>query len=164
MDDRRWHWNWAEGGSGDLRYKLNKETAANTVSFLFQDNYSGRAEVGLTGDDDFHFKVSPDGSAWYEGIKIDRTNGKLSFPAGTASIGFRANRNGTDQTGVASATTTLISFNNEAFDDGNCFDTTNARWTPPAGLVWLGAQLRVQNGLIAAGHRSFAKFGRMAAQ
>src|SRR5450755_1227575 len=22
---------------------------------LFQDNYSGRAEIGLTGDDDFHF-------------------------------------------------------------------------------------------------------------
>ena len=48
----------AEGGDGDLRYKLSKESAANTLSFLFQDNFSGRAEIGLTGDDDFHFKVS----------------------------------------------------------------------------------------------------------
>ena len=48
----------AEGGDGDLRYKLSKESAAKTLSFLFQDNFSGRAEIGLTGDDDFHFKTS----------------------------------------------------------------------------------------------------------
>lgn len=70
----------ADGGTGDLRYKLSKESAAKTVSFLFQDNYSGRAEIGLCGDDNFHFKVSPDGTAWYEGIRIDRTNGKVTFP------------------------------------------------------------------------------------
>ena len=70
----------AEGGDGDLRYKLSKEAAANTLSFLFQDNYSGRAEIGLTGDDDFHFKVSPDGSTWHDGIVIDRTTGRGTFP------------------------------------------------------------------------------------
>ena len=36
----------AEGGDGNLRYKLSKESAAKTLSFLFQDNYSGRAEIG----------------------------------------------------------------------------------------------------------------------
>jgi hypothetical protein len=71
----------AEGGDGNLRYKLSKESAAKTLSFLFQDNFSGRAEIGLTGDDDFHFKVSPDGTSWLEGIKIDRNTGKVSFPA-----------------------------------------------------------------------------------
>jgi Protein of unknown function (DUF2793) len=70
----------AEGGDGNLRYTLNKETAANTLSFLLQDGYSGRAEIGLTGDDDFHFKVSPDGTTWYEGIKIAAATGKVSFP------------------------------------------------------------------------------------
>ena len=70
----------AEGGDGNLRYTLSKESAAKSLSFLFQDNYSGRAEIGLTGDDNFHFKVSPDGSTWYEGLRIDRTNGKVSFP------------------------------------------------------------------------------------
>lgn len=70
----------ADGGTGDLRYKLSKESAAKTVSFLFQDNFSGRAEIGLCGDDNFHFKVSPDGTAWYDGIRIDRTNGKVTFP------------------------------------------------------------------------------------
>lgn len=75
----------AEGGDGDLRYKLSKESAAKTLSFLFQDNYSGRAEIGLTGDDDFHFKVSPDGTTWYESIKIAAANGKVSFPSGLAA-------------------------------------------------------------------------------
>lgn len=75
----------AEGGDGDLRYKLSKESAAQTLSFLFQDNYSGRAEIGLTGDDDFHFKVSPDGAAWHDAIVIDRNTGQVSFPQGGAS-------------------------------------------------------------------------------
>ncbi len=35
---------------------------------------------GLTGDDDFHFKVSPDGTTWYEGIRIAAATGKISFP------------------------------------------------------------------------------------
>lgn len=77
----------AEGGDGHLRYKLSKESAARTLSFLFQDNYSGRAEIGLTGDDDFHFKVSPDGSTWHEGIVIDRNTGAVTFPNSTLAGG-----------------------------------------------------------------------------
>jgi hypothetical protein len=71
----------AEGGDGTLRYKLSKESADKTLSLLFQDNYSGRAEIGLTGDDDFHFKVSSDGTNWLEAIRIDRVTGKVVFPA-----------------------------------------------------------------------------------
>ena len=61
--------------------KINKNSGSDTASFLFQDGFSGRAEIGLTGDDDFHLKVSPDGSAWFDSIRIDRTTGKVSFPA-----------------------------------------------------------------------------------
>jgi hypothetical protein len=75
----------ADGGDGDLRYKMSKESAAKTLSLLFQDNFSGRAEIGLTGDDDFHFKVSADGSAWLDAITIDRTTGKLTFNQGVTS-------------------------------------------------------------------------------
>lgn len=70
----------AGGGDGNLRYKLSKESAANTLSLLLQDNYSGRAEIGLTGDDNLHFKVSADGATWREGIVIDRTTGAVSLP------------------------------------------------------------------------------------
>ena len=77
----------AEGGDGNLRTKMSKESTAKTVSLLMQDNYSGRAEIGLTGDDDFHFKVSPDGSTWYEGIKIAAATGAVTFPNTTIAGG-----------------------------------------------------------------------------
>jgi len=60
--------------------KVNKNSAGDTASFLFQNGFSGRAEIGLAGDDDFHFKVSADGAAWHEGIKIDRATGRVNFP------------------------------------------------------------------------------------
>jgi Protein of unknown function (DUF2793) len=74
-------------GNG-VQVKLNKNAAADSASFLFQNGFSGRSEIGLTGDDDFHFKVSPDGSTWYDGLVIDRNNGRLksigiSFDGGT---------------------------------------------------------------------------------
>jgi hypothetical protein len=77
----------AEGGDGHLRYKLSKESAAKTLSLLFQDNFSGRAEIGLTGDDDFHFKVSADGSSWLDAITIDRATAKLTANQGFTSPG-----------------------------------------------------------------------------
>ena len=60
--------------------KINKKTSGDTASVLYQTNYSGRAETGLAGDDDYHFKVSPDGSTWYEAIKIDRNTGRITYP------------------------------------------------------------------------------------
>lgn len=72
----------ANGGDGDLRFKLNKEAAGDTVSQLYQSNFSGRAETGLTGDDNFHVKVSPDGSAWKESIVVDAATGEVAFPSG----------------------------------------------------------------------------------
>jgi len=77
----------AEGGDGDLRHKLNKESAAHTASLLFQAGYSGRAEMGLIGDDDFRFKVSPDGGTWHDGIVINRNSGAVTFPNSTLAGG-----------------------------------------------------------------------------
>jgi hypothetical protein len=69
----------AEGGDGHLRYKLSKESAAKTLSFLFQNNFSGRAEVGLIGDDNVAIKVSPDGSSWITAVIIDKGNGNVGL-------------------------------------------------------------------------------------
>jgi len=68
-----------DGGDGDLQAKLNKETAGDTAALLFQTGFSGRAEMGLAGDDDFHLKVSPDGSAWTEAMVVDRATGRATF-------------------------------------------------------------------------------------
>ncbi len=65
-------------GNG-VQVKVNKTAATDTASFLFQTNFSGRAEFGTTGDDDFHFKVSADGSAWTEAILINRTTGIVTL-------------------------------------------------------------------------------------
>ncbi len=50
--------------------KVNKSAAADTASLLFQSGWSGRAEMGLAGSDDFSVKVSPDGSAWTSALSI----------------------------------------------------------------------------------------------
>ncbi len=56
-------------GSGH-QVKVNKSAAADTASMLFQSGWSGRAEMGLAGSDDFSVKVSPDGSAWTSALSI----------------------------------------------------------------------------------------------
>ena len=58
-----------------------KAAAGETASLLFQDGYSGRAEIGLAGDDDLHCKVSADGSAWAEALTVERSTGEVSLPA-----------------------------------------------------------------------------------
>jgi hypothetical protein len=84
----------AEGGDGDLRYTFNKEGPASTVSLLMQSNWSGRAEIGLTGDDDLHVKVSADGSAWKEAIRVEAMTGAVRLPSGLAHAPSGAPMNG----------------------------------------------------------------------
>lgn len=56
--------------------KLNKAAAADTATLLFQTGFSGRAEVGLAGNDDLSVKVSADGSAWAEALRIGAATGE----------------------------------------------------------------------------------------
>jgi Protein of unknown function (DUF2793) len=65
----------------DSQVKVNKHAAGDTASVLFQTNFSGRAEFGLTGDDDFHLKVSADGSAWTNAVTFNRSTGVAAFAA-----------------------------------------------------------------------------------
>lgn len=78
----------AGGGTGDLRLTLNKSVATNTVSQLYQTGFSGRAETGLTGDDAYHIKVSPDGATWKEAININPTSGQVALTQGVAALGI----------------------------------------------------------------------------
>lgn len=71
----------AEGGDGNLRYAMNKEASDDTVSLLLQKDWSGRAEIGLIGDDDLSLKLSTDGTAWQEAMRFDRASGVARFPA-----------------------------------------------------------------------------------
>ena len=57
--------------------KLNKAASGDTASLLFQSNWSGRAEMGLMGDDDWRIKVSPDGSSWTDAVTIAADTAEL---------------------------------------------------------------------------------------
>ena len=63
--------------------KLNKAAAADTGSLMLQTGYAGRAELGLTGDDDFHLKVSANGTTWREALVVDRATGAVTTPQTT---------------------------------------------------------------------------------
>lgn len=66
-------------GTGDMRVTLNKSAAAKDAGFTFQDNFGTRALFGLLGDDDFHVKVSPGGSVFYDALQIDRNSGEINL-------------------------------------------------------------------------------------
>jgi hypothetical protein len=71
----------SHAGAGH-RMKLNKAAATNTSSLLFQTGFSGRAEMGTTGSDDFAIKVSPDGTNFRTAMKIQADSGAVQFPTG----------------------------------------------------------------------------------
>ena len=60
--------------------KLNKAGAGQTASLTFQTGFSGRAEIGTTGSDDFAIKVSPDGSSFYTALTVARATGQATLP------------------------------------------------------------------------------------
>ncbi|WP_170559474.1 DUF2793 domain-containing protein [Ruegeria atlantica] len=62
-----------EGAGHQL--KINKANAGETASLLFQSNWTGHAEMGLSGTTGLSIKVSPDGSNWSEALSFDPTSG-----------------------------------------------------------------------------------------
>jgi len=107
--------NASDGGSGDARLQISKESAAKTASVFFSDAFSGRAEFGLVGSDAFKLKVSADGSAWVEAFSVDQTGGNLTLPRGLllgAVISppqITANQNDYNPTGLATAAVLQLS-------------------------------------------------------
>lgn len=82
--------------------------------------------------------------------KVFTTNGAGADPTwetasggGGSPIGFRAFR--TSSQSFSSGNFTKVQFNNEAFDLGSHYSTSNHRWTPPAGLVLLVFAVRFQD-------------------
>jgi len=67
-------------GNGDMRLVLNKAALGGTASVLYQTNYSGRAEFGLSGDDDLQLKVAANGQNWTEALRVNSQTGQVSLP------------------------------------------------------------------------------------
>ncbi|WAJ27040.1 DUF2793 domain-containing protein [Antarcticirhabdus aurantiaca] len=61
--------------------KINKAAAGDTASLVFQTGYSGRAEMGLSGDESFRIKTSADGASWREALRVDAATGETVIGA-----------------------------------------------------------------------------------
>lgn len=68
-----------EGGGHQL--KINKAGASDTASLVFQSNWTGHAEMGLSGSTGFSIKVSPDGGTWTEALTFDPATGTAAGAA-----------------------------------------------------------------------------------
>lgn len=69
--------------------KINKASNPDTASMLFQSNWSGRAELGLMGSDQFSLKVSEDGSQWVTALSIN-DKGLVTQPTRPVARAFSA--------------------------------------------------------------------------
>lgn len=114
--------------------KINKAVAADTASLLFQTSFSGRAEMGLSGDDNWRVKVSPDGTAWFTTLQIDRNTGRAGI-------------------GVAPANETRLRIGGALKVDGAVFltGTTPSAWS----TFWGGTESNSANGLMFASNYGY---------
>ena len=113
-----------DGGGHQL--KINKAATVDTASLLFQSGFSGRAEMGLSGTDEFTIKVSA-GDTWFEALRTQAGSGRVTLPAGALlpdgslampALGFEGDtdtglfRPASDEIGIAAGGITRATFSN----------------------------------------------------
>ena len=104
-----------DGGSGDIRLQLSKQSAGKTASVVFSNAFSGRAEFGLVGSDAFQLKVSPDGTSFSDAFTIDQMTANLTLPRALSLTGaisppqITANQNDYAPSGLSTASTLRLS-------------------------------------------------------
>jgi hypothetical protein len=59
----------------DHQLTINKADAGARATLMLQAAYSGRAEIGLIGNNDLLFKVSADGSTFVEAVRVNNATG-----------------------------------------------------------------------------------------
>jgi hypothetical protein len=112
----------------DIQVKLNKEAAGDTASFLWQTGFSGRAEVGTIGTDDFQFKTSPDGAVFTTGISIDKDDAAVTIPVSTTTPLIQGGTGSGDDIRITSTSNaTKGTVNLGSASTGVFIDETNSR-------------------------------------
>ncbi|WP_368185838.1 DUF2793 domain-containing protein [Aestuariibius sp. HNIBRBA575] len=70
----------SHAGAGH-QFKINKASAGDTASLLYQSNWTGHAEIGLAGDTDLSIKTSANGSTWFESLRFESGTGLVTGQA-----------------------------------------------------------------------------------
>ncbi|WP_416356047.1 DUF2793 domain-containing protein [Aureimonas phyllosphaerae] len=65
-------------GTGDARKVINRQDTDRVAAVLFQTGFSGRAEIGLLGDERFAVRVSTDGASFRPVLTARPADGFLS--------------------------------------------------------------------------------------
>ncbi len=112
--------------SGNFFVNISKNVVGSSCGFALQDNFSGRAQIGLLGNDDTSIQTSPDGSVWTTAMVLNKTTGALTALA----------------TAVTSFTASLAA-------------TISGLLTAQAGLTVNGALTTLNNGLTTSGTNTF---------
>ena len=133
--------------------KINKAALADTASLLFQTGFSGRAEMGLAGNDDFSVKVSANGATWNTALRVDAASGRASFPAGVR-VPRRHDMSGryhcyTDNRWVTFQTIFGVASENHLTGAGNAAEPS-ASWQHMGTAVRAGTVLTGLSGLYRA--------------
>lgn len=121
-------------GSEDAHWDMGNIIAGSGAGTVRHSWGAGYFLSGATGGDPGTGKVN---------AQDYQVNGVPIGPSTKPS--FSAHKNGTNQT-INDNTATKVTFGSENFDLGSYFDTTNSRWTPPAGKVRLSAGVTLANG------------------
>lgn len=108
-----------EGAGHQL--KINKAASGDTASLLFQTGWSGRAEMGTAGTDDFAIKVTADGSTWTTALNFAGADGTVSGAAVQAS--------------ATDVTPGRLARADYAFGPGNLLGTVSQSGGQPTGAV-----------------------------
>ena len=69
--------------AGSVQVKIDKAASGANASILFQTAYSGRAEIGLCGDDAFHLRVSTDGATFTDALNVQPSSGHVGLGLST---------------------------------------------------------------------------------
>lgn len=106
---------------GAMTLDVNGLGAQDVKRYLADAGIVALAGGEVTAGGIYHFAWKADTSDW------------IVLNPSDAGVSFSAHKNGTDQTPITSGVATKITFDTEDFDIGGYFNTTNSRFTPPAG-------------------------------
>jgi len=152
------HWNADATTSPALYLAKSRGGAIGTRAAVQTDDVLGN--VNFSGDTGTATTVGAQIASKVDAVASGVVSGRLEFstrPSGGAmtlrmSIGsdgnvqfqgqstFKATLSA-DQTGIVPSSFTKVTFNTAGTNVGSNFNTTNNRWTPPAGRVMIGATL-----------------------